>query len=235
LRYVTDLANLKYKVERYAVCDRSRGARNIATLITKEYKVRPGFITRWQAAAVRERMRSRRPLRLMPPKAAVPSLAGWMPRISDCLRRQLPAGSHRDVFLDEQPLDRAQHAGESGPHRHARRGGLRQRPGQVEIESKFVEITQNNLKELSFDWLLGQFNITSKDGIFAAAGPPGHLQRWINSITLPDSEWSLHDLSGHCGNRSGGLAISQNAIDSLLFGTAGASKLRPPLPASPGS
>ena len=32
-------------------------------------------------------------------------------------------------------------------------------PKQVEIESKFVEITQNNLKELGFDWLLGQFNI----------------------------------------------------------------------------
>ena len=28
-------------------------------------------------------------------------------------------------------------------------------PKQVEIESKFIEITQNNLKELGFDWLLG--------------------------------------------------------------------------------
>ena len=27
-------------------------------------------------------------------------------------------------------------------------------PKQVEIESKFVEITQTNLKELGFDWLL---------------------------------------------------------------------------------
>ena len=34
-----------------------------------------------------------------------------------------------------------------------------QGPVQVEIESKFVEIQQNNLKELSFDWLLGQFNL----------------------------------------------------------------------------
>src|SRR5439155_10367557 len=32
-------------------------------------------------------------------------------------------------------------------------------PKQVEIESKFIEITQNNLKELGFDWLLGPFNI----------------------------------------------------------------------------
>jgi general secretion pathway protein D len=42
LRYVTDAANLKYKVERYAVQIVPRSA-NIETLITKEYKVRPGF------------------------------------------------------------------------------------------------------------------------------------------------------------------------------------------------
>ncbi len=35
-------------------------------------------------------------------------------------------------------------------------------PKQVEIESKFIEITQNNLKELGFDWLLGPFNIGNK-------------------------------------------------------------------------
>src|SRR5256885_9189091 len=29
-------------------------------------------------------------------------------------------------------------------------------PKQVEIEAKFVEINQNNLKELGFDWLLGR-------------------------------------------------------------------------------
>src|SRR6266545_4814155 len=32
-------------------------------------------------------------------------------------------------------------------------------PKQVEIESKFIEITQNNLKELGFDWLLGPFKV----------------------------------------------------------------------------
>ena len=32
-------------------------------------------------------------------------------------------------------------------------------PTQVEIESKFLEITQNNIKELGFDWLLGPLQI----------------------------------------------------------------------------
>src|SRR5262245_39161699 len=42
-------------------------------------------------------------------------------------------------------------------------------PRQVEIESKFIEITQNNLKELGFDWLLGPFNIGNHK-VFGSGG-----------------------------------------------------------------
>src|SRR5207247_8879608 len=45
-------------------------------------------------------------------------------------------------------------------------------PKQVEIESKFIEITQNNLKELGFDWLLGPFNIGGHK-VFGSGGPSG--------------------------------------------------------------
>src|SRR5437764_2045233 len=45
-------------------------------------------------------------------------------------------------------------------------------PKQVEIESKFVEITQNNLKELGFDWLLGPFKVGSQ-GAFGSGGTSG--------------------------------------------------------------
>src|SRR5437764_1171054 len=45
-------------------------------------------------------------------------------------------------------------------------------PKQVEIESKFVEINQNNLKELGFDWLLGQFNI-GNNKVFGGGGTSG--------------------------------------------------------------
>src|SRR5207247_875568 len=45
-------------------------------------------------------------------------------------------------------------------------------PKQVEIEAKFVEINQNNLKELGFDWLLGQFNI-GNERVFGGGGTAG--------------------------------------------------------------
>ncbi|MEO6052658.1 MAG: type II and III secretion system protein, partial [Chthoniobacterales bacterium] len=45
-------------------------------------------------------------------------------------------------------------------------------PQQIQIESKFVEINQNNLKELGFDWLLGPFSINSS-GTFGNGGTAG--------------------------------------------------------------
>src|SRR6266404_9980210 len=47
-------------------------------------------------------------------------------------------------------------------------------PKQVEIEVKFIEINQNNLKELGFDWLLGQFNIGNHK-LFGGGGTTGNL------------------------------------------------------------
>ena len=44
-------------------------------------------------------------------------------------------------------------------------------PKQVSIESKFVEINQNNVKELGFDWLLGPFSMNGK--VFGAGGTAG--------------------------------------------------------------
>ena len=44
-------------------------------------------------------------------------------------------------------------------------------PKQVEIESKFVEINQNSLKELGFDWLLGPFSMNGK--VFGSGGTAG--------------------------------------------------------------
>ena len=46
-------------------------------------------------------------------------------------------------------------------------------PKQVEIEAKFVEITQNNLKELGFDWLLGPFKLNSKGSVALNGGTSG--------------------------------------------------------------
>jgi general secretion pathway protein D len=95
------------------------------------------------------------------------------------------------------------------------------RPKQVEIESKFVEITQNNTKELGFDWLLGPFNIGNQ-GVMGSGGvPPASAANFpfvnVDPVTgLPTTPVGQFPVTA--GNRSGDFAISGNAIDALLGG-----------------
>jgi general secretion pathway protein D len=101
-------------------------------------------------------------------------------------------------------------------------------PKQVEIESKFIEITQNNLKQLGFDWLLGQFNI-GNHRVFGSGGTSG------TSPGVNPADWPFVQPNGvpvgqfpvTADNRSGNVAISANALDALLFPTLGASSLAP--------
>jgi general secretion pathway protein D len=130
-------------------------------------------------------------------------------------------------------------------------------PKQVEIESKFIEITQTNLKELGFDWLLGPFNL-GNDAVFGSGGTPGTgtgvnpanfpfnnafnnpIGNSPTSILGPGGNAGINTLTGApgvfppqgggpltSGNRSGQLAISANAIDALLFPTTGVSSVAP--------
>jgi general secretion pathway protein D len=90
-------------------------------------------------------------------------------------------------------------------------------PKQVAIESKFVEINQNNLKELGFDWLLGPFSTNGK--VFGAGGTSS------NGVPVSGANFPFNDASGNpigqnpvtSGNRSGNFAISANALDALLM------------------
>jgi general secretion pathway protein D len=99
-------------------------------------------------------------------------------------------------------------------------------PSQVEIESKFLEITQNNLKELGFDWLVGQFALPFGTGTYGGGGTtPGGLPIADSSYPISNPNGSPVGTSGPssgpltAGNRSGTRAISVNAVDGLLFGS----------------
>lgn len=90
-------------------------------------------------------------------------------------------------------------------------------PKQVEIESKFVEINQNNLKELGFDWLLGPFSLNGKvfgSGGTAGNGVPTSAQNF--PFVDPATGNPIGQNPVTAGNRSGNFAISGNALDALL-------------------
>jgi general secretion pathway protein D len=112
---------------------------------------------------------------------------------------------------------------------------------QVEIEAKFIEITQTNLKELGFDWLLGPFQIGKHSGLFGSGGTSGSGTA-VNSANFPVLDANGNPvgnggttINGNgtgggpvtAGNRSGTFGISANALDALLAGGTGGMSVAP--------
>jgi general secretion pathway protein D len=110
---------------------------------------------------------------------------------------------------------------------------------QVEIEAKFIEITQTNLKELGFDWLLGPFQIGKHSGVFGSGGtsgtgtPVSSANFPFNNVIFPVGSVGAIPGDGTgggpvtAGNRSGTFGISANALDALLAGGTGGMSAAP--------
>lgn len=230
LRYVTSLAGLKYKVEPYAVAIVPVST-DTTTLIQKEYKVPPGFITRISnptgdagagltpAAGSGDASRGGASIvGRLDAKEFLQQNGVTFPEGSSAV--YIAANSRLIVRNTQENLDLIDTLVSASAV-----GG----PVQVEIESKFVEITQQNLKELSFDWLLGQANVPGSGKIFTGGGTAG------TAAAVSPLDYGFVGPGGTpvgnnpvtAGNRSGSLAINNNAIDALLFGAAGASNLAP--------
>lgn len=224
INYVANAANLKLKVEPYAVAIVLQSTPT-DVLITKEYKVPPGFIT------------------ALPASSGANALPGAGGNIAPGSQSAVAARSGAREFLEgsgvtfppgatayfiastsklivkntQSNLDLVDTLVENS---------LTAPPSQVEIESKFLEVTQNNLKELGVDWLLGQFAMPFGTGVYGGGGTPG-LNQTVNSNAWPIQSpggvpiGSASATSGPLtsGNRSGSAAISVNAVDALLFGS----------------
>lgn len=231
LRYITNLAGLKIKVEPYAVSIVPL-SEPTDILITKEYRVPPGFIS--SSANPTES-------NALGPATGGKGAGGSAPEATgagqnikgrqnamDFLKDQgvsfppgssavyIPSGSRLIVHNTQESLDLIDTLVES------------QSPSQVTIESKFVEIQQTNLKELSFDSLLGQFSIGGN--IFGGGGTAGNgtpVNTGDYPFTAPGSSTTIGQFPLTSGNRSGNNAISADAINALLFPTVGTSAVAP--------
>ena len=236
LRYIASQAGLKVKVEPYAVAIIPISEQS-QDLITKEYKVPPGFLTATLNAATTS---------LNAPAKAVGGGGTAKDTVESTGGRQLVNRESAKDFLESQGVtfdikgSGAQFLPQSSrlivrntPDQLELVDAIVEQasvagPKQVEIESKFIEITQNNLKELGFDWLLGQFNIGNQK-VFGGGGTSGTSQGtnpadfpFVQPNGVPVGQFPVTG-----GNRSGNLAISANAIDALLFPSMGASSLAP--------
>ena len=235
LRYIATQAGLKVKVEPYAISIIPISEQS-NDLLTKEYRVPPGFISGSLSGSLSS---------LNQPasgKGAPPAAGTGKDTQESTGGRLLVNREGAKEFLENQGVSFAVAGSSANFLPQTSRLIVRNTadnlelvdaiveqanvsgPKQVEIEAKFVEITQNNLKELGFDWLLGPFNLNSKGSVALAGGTSGH-GAVVNQADYPFSTTGLNPVTA--GNRSGNLAISGSAIDSLLLGTPAGQVLAP--------
>lgn len=240
LRYLTELSGLKYKIDPYAVSIVPL-SENTTDLVTKEYRVPPGFIP--SRSSSEDSAAASPGISLDASRSTIGAKVGakeylessGVPFPSGSFAQYVPAGSKLIVRNTPDAIDLVDYIVDAA---------LGVQPTQVEIESKFLEITQNNLKELGFDWLLGPFSIGG--GVYGAGGTVGYgtdadpTSPSVANYPFAANGVPIGAVSPTAGGypATGGLrtgvgtsaqsAISANSIDALIAGVVPGSNFASP-------
>jgi general secretion pathway protein D len=218
VRYLTELSGLKYKIEPFAVSIIPL-TENTEELVTKEYRVPPGFIP----ASAGESTASGPTPGSQPSGDSNTRITGrrnatqyfteqGVPFPSGAFAQYIASGSKLIVRNTQAAVDLIDTIVE---------GATGVAPTQVEIESKFVEISQNNLNELGFDWMLGPFSIGG--GVYGDGGTRAGAQELSSQYyeNYPFGNLGTNPMTA--GNRNGigtsyNSAITANSLNALLGG-----------------
>lgn len=217
LRYLAEQAGLKVKVEPFAVALVPL-SEPTESLITKEYRVPPGFIpvSTGQEDGTTAGFNFQPRGEVRTPGPGIQSRQNAQKFLEEngvgfptgATARYIPAGSKlvvRNTPDNIDLIDSLVDAAVGAP------------PTQVEIETKFLEISQNNIKELGFDWMLGPFRIPDS-GVYVSGG-----DRDIPGV-YPFPTAGMNQITSGLRTGTGvgdNAAITANSIDALLSGGGG--------------
>lgn len=228
LKYITELGQMKYKIEAYAVVVVPLSESN-TELYTRSFRVPPDFLS-----SVNPGGGGGGAATPADPFAPAPAGGGattlqTRAGAKDVLIAQgiafpegasasfVPATSQLIVRNTQQALDQVELLVEDL---------TKKIPQQIYITTKFVEVSQKNSDELGFDWLVGPFGVGS-DKMFASGGTLGNSPNGQSLAALGQDFPIITPGSGGLpvgqnpitrGNRSGNAAITPDSIDGLLAG-----------------
>ncbi len=193
VKLVAQQADMKWRVDEFAVVF-APNAENLETLFTQEFRVPPGFITskidlgggeqgKLGEAVTIQREEIRKKLEGFGVEFPTGATAVYLPNGS----RLVVRNTQQNLDLIEEAL--RQEGGDVAP--------------QVQIETRFLEINQSDIDELSFRWNInqrrrGQSTVTDTPGLRTSV-PADLGEGWLPTDLL-------------VGNG----ALSANSLDSLL-------------------
>ncbi len=218
LRYVADLAGMIYRADAYAVKLVPAGS-TVGTLRTQNFKVPPTFIsgTDDTSGAASDDPFS---------EAVAASSSGITLRrrnAKEFLAQSgitFPEGANAGFSAASSTLTITNTDANIDAVRRLVEEAVASAANQVVVSVKLLETTQEDLQELGYDWLLGQFNVPGSDRVFAGGGTNGQATAPALSerpFVRPGSDIPVGQFPVTAGNRSGD-QISElgNAIDGVL-------------------
>lgn len=226
LRYITELASMKYKVEPYAVLVVPL-SETTSEQYTRIYRVPPDFLSLGGGDVGADAGGGAAPdpfaagggagggaaPTLIKRKSAIDILKEQGIQFSDTASAVFNKVTSQLIVKNTQPnLDLVEQFVQSI---------IDQKPKMIFITSKFVEVSQKNTDELGFDWLLGPFNVPSSSRVFGSGGTVGNTSTGTPTtgdfpFALPGSNIPVGQNPVTFGNRSGSVAISSDSIDGLI-------------------
>ena len=232
LQYICDQAKLRYKVDDFAVTLLPLGSGEGEDLLTRTWTVPPTFIDDITVGGDGAggddldpfaddgglggggRITARPPLRELLENNGISfpegSSASYLPGPSTLVVRNTPANLDLVDALVNQVIGKT--------------------PKMINIQTKFVEINQENTEELGFDWIISPFSlgsIPSNGEAFVGGGTIGNgstrtgadfispvAQTTIPGVPASPDQPVSNIVTG--GLRSGDNAITRNSIDAIL-------------------
>lgn len=234
LRYATEMAGVTYRVEDFAVriVSLSEGG---STIISKSYRVPPGFISSapispdsagnandpFGGGGAAPGAASTIVVRRLGAKEFLESRGVSFPpdggaTYSPATNLLVVRTTAQNMALVDTLVDQS----------------IGVTPKLVVVSVKMMEVNQNNLKELGFDWLVGGFgnNIEGAGGTNGYTSPPNFLTNdFPRQVTLPNgNQTGLGENPVTAGLRSSGDLIANQTIEDVLFGSVTAGSRRSP-------
>lgn len=245
LQYIVDQARLRYKIDEFAVTLLPIGSGEGDDILTRKWKVPPTFLTDIEtdggggdAAEVDPfgggdtglgsgSLKPRRPLIDILKESGIDfppgSSAQFIPSTSTLIVSNTPA----NLDLVDQLVE----------------GIIGGTPKMIKILTKFVEVSQENSDELSFDWIVTPFGLSGivSDELFLGGGTVGNGQTrtaadFISPVaftTIPGIPAGQDQAVSNIVTaplRSGDSAVTRNSIDAILNNPNRSSQQNAPAP-----